>query len=244
MNEQFYTLDEETRELVANPISIGNGLFVIMQIDKRYITGKIEDKGHLVNIKLGDIANISYQLQRKTTADYVAGRKDANSFSRGHVLGNGRMLCSVIDRELLHHIFCEIQEEVGESALFKLNESEDTFGGGFEVEEKEEGITSETAIGGSNPFFSKQKTYMYLDDLPVFDIRILARADAVTNVKEYGDQNGAGVDSFKMNKLYENKIQRISFVNDSGGANAVDPIRNQAVQFIIFGNVTGWKEMK
>lgn len=246
-NNSFYTLDEERRELVANPISVGDGLTVLMQISKKYITGRPEDSGIKVNINLGEIQNITYQMQRKTTADYVPGRKDPHSFSRGHILGNGRMVCPLLDRELISFIFKEIKDNVPDSKIFDMVESDFTFGMPFEVQEEEtEIITDDKSelVGGTNAVFVRGKTYIYLDDVPNFDLRIICRADSVKNVIALGETSGEGIDSFEVGNIYENKIRNVQFINDSSGADAVNPIKNQVVDFLILGNTTGWKQLK
>lgn len=243
----FYTLDEERRELVANPISIGDGLTVLMQLSKKYITGDPDDNNLKVNIKIGEVQNISYQLQRKTTADYVPGRKDPNSFSRGHILGNGRMVCPMLDRELITFIFKEIKANVSSSKLFDMTEADYAFGNPFEVDEQsKETITDEKEhlVGGTSPLFIRQKEYIYLDDIPNFDLRIIARADAVKNVQLLGGSQKDGYDSFEVDRIYENKLQNIQFIGDSSGADAVNPIKNQTVDFLILGNASGWKALK
>lgn len=247
MTDSFYTLDEERRELVANPISIGDGLTVLMQISKKYITGNPADKDYKVNINLGEVQNISYQMQRKTTADYVPGRKDPHAFSRGHILGNGRMVCPLLDRELISFIFQEISTNVPDAKIFDMVESNFTFGNPFEVEEEETGVITDDKnelVGGLNPVFSRGKTYMYLDDVPNFDLRIIARADSVKNVIAMGDTSGEGIDSFEVGNIYENRIRNVQFINDSSGADAVEPIKNQIVDFLILGMATGWKQLK
>lgn len=243
----FYTLDEERRELVANPISIGDGLTVLMELSKKYITGNPEDDNLKVNIKIGEIQNISYQLQRKTTADYVPGRKDPNSFSRGHILGNGRMVCPLLDRELITFVFEEIKKGSGSAKTFDMVEADYAFGDPFEVDEQsKETITDkkEHLVGGSSSLFVRQKEYMYLDDIPNFDLRIIARADAVRNVQVIGSSQKDGYDAFEVDKIYENKLKNVQFIGDSGGADAVNPIKNQTVDFLILGNAPGWKALK
>lgn len=247
MNNEFYTLDEERRELVANPISIGDGLTVLMQIAKKYITRRPEDADKKVNIKLGEVSNISYQMQRKTTADYVPGRRDPHSFSRGHILGNGRMICPLLDRELITFIFKELQENAKDSNLFEFTESDFTFGSPFEVEEQtKQAITDNRngLVGGTNPIFARRKEYIYLDDIPVFDIRILTTADGVKNVNEVGDTTAEGKDFFTTGNIYELKLNRMKFLSDSSGSDAVNPIKNQVVDFLILGESTGWKKLK
>lgn len=242
--ELFYTLDEEKRELVANGIQIGDGLKVIMQINKKYITGNIEDSNLLVNIDIGEISNISVSLQRKTSRDYRPGQRDASSFSRGPVMGNGRLIHPVLDRELINFIFKELHDNNAGMRMFELSERQDTFGSVFEVEEDtEQNITDnkEELVGGSDVVFSKRKEYIYLDDVPAFTLRIIGRASTVKNIVEVGDKDG--LSEFKNGAIYQRVIKRVAFIGNSTQFDAVNPVPNEVIDFAIYGNDTGWKPL-
>lgn len=244
--ELFYTLDEEKRELVANGIQIGDGLKIIMQISKKYITGDTDDENKLVNIDIGEVANITASLQRKTTRDYIPGQRDAKHFSRGHVLGNGRLISPLLDRELIIFIFGELQKNAPKSKMFDIVEAQNTFGAEFEVEEQTEQTISEDRddlVGGSNIVFSKGKEYIYLDDVPIFNLRIIARADTVKNIYKFGDQDAEGVNVLKHGQISQRIIHRVKFVGNSTSMNAIDPISNETIDFAYYGNDTGWKPL-
>lgn len=242
--EEFYTLDEEKRELVVNAIQIGDGFKVIMQISKKYITGDLKDEKLLVNIDIGELTNISTSLQRKTTRDYIPGQRDAAHFSKGHVMGNGRMVCPVLDRELISFIFKELHNNAPDNKVFDLVESQNTFGAVFEVKEQEQKqLTTDRdkLVGGSNAVFTKTKEYIYLDDVPIFNLRMLGRADSVKNIALIGSD---AMNEATPGAIYERVIQRVKFTGDSTGVNAVDPISNQVVDFNIYGNDSGWKRLQ
>lgn len=242
--EEFYTLDEEKRELVVNAIQIGDGFKVIMQISKKYITGDKADEKTLVNIDIGELTNVSVSLQRRTTRDYMAGQRDPAHFSKGHVLGNGRMVCPVLDRELISFIFSELQEKVPNNKVFDLYEAQNTFGAAFEItEQKQENLTSDRnqLVGGTDAVFMRNKQYIYLDDIPIFNLRMIGRADSARNIALIGS---GGMDSYTTGAIYERIIQRVKFTGDSTGVNAVDPISNQIIDFNIYGNDSGWKELQ
>lgn len=242
--EEFYTLDEEKRELVVNAIQIGDGFKVIMQLSKKYITGDVNDEEKMVNVDIGELTNISTSLQRRTTRDYRPGQRDAAHFSKGHVMGNGRMVCPVLDRELITFIFKEIHDNAPDNKLDDLVEAQNTFGAVFEVkEQKQTEFTQDKdkMVGGSDAVFSKAKQYIYLDDVPIFNLRMLGRADSVRNIALIGSN---GMDSFTPGAIYERIIQRVKFTGDATGVNAVDPISNQTVDFNIYGNDSGWKKLQ
>lgn len=242
-SDAFYTLDEEKRTLVPTAIHIGDGFKLIMQISKKYITGDTDDEDQYVNIDIGNVSSITTSLQRKTTRDYLQGNRDATSFSRGHVIGNGRMVCPVLDRELISFIFTELEENAPDNKVFDLIES-NTFGAVFEVEEETETTINQdktTLVGGTDSTFSKDKEYIYLDDIPIFNLRFLARADTDKNIVVHGEALQS--DNFKVGAIYQRLIQRVRFAGDSSSVNADDPISNQVIDFVIFGNDSGWKPL-
>ena len=242
----FYTLDEERRELVPNGLQIGDGFRVVMRISKKYITGNSDDSEKKVNIDIGELANISVSLQRKTTADYVAGQRDPQHFSRGNVIGNGRLVCQVLDRELIAFIFNELQKNVQNLNMFKLVESQGTFGANFEIEEESEStITNnrDKLVGGSDEIFSKGREYVYLDDVPIFDLLLIGRADSARFIYKFGEVPKNGVDKFVVGKIYHRIINRVKFTGDANSLNAMDPIGNEVVDFTVYGNDSGWRPL-
>lgn len=243
-DDVFYTLDEEKRELVANGIQIGDGFGVYMVISKKYITGNKADEKSTVNIKISELTNVSTSLQRKTTRDYIPGQRDAKHFSRGHVIGNGRLVCPVLDRELISFIFGELHNHAPESKMFDIVETQNTFGAVFEVQEDtEKTITSERndLVGGDNIVFSKGREYIYLDDIPAFKLMFLGRADKVENIYKFGESD---MDSLIPGCIYQRAIERVRFIGSSSGVNAVDPVSNEIIDFAIYGNDTGWMPLK
>ena len=243
-DDVFYTLDEEKRELVANGIQIGDGFGVYMVISKKYITGDKRDESSTVNIKITELTNISTSLQRKTTRDYIPGQRDAKHFSRGHVIGNGRMVCPVLDRELISFIFGELNKNAPDSKMFDIVETQNTFGAVFEVEEQtEQTITPDRddLVGGSNIVFSKGREYIYLDDVPVFKLVFLGRADKLANIYKFGESD---MSELIPGCIYKRTIERVKFIGSSSGVNAVDPISNEVIDFAIYGNDTGWVELR
>jgi hypothetical protein len=242
--EEFYTLDEEKRELVVNAIQIGDGFKVIMQLSKKYITGDPDDEKTLVNIDIGELTNISVSLQRRTSRDYMAGQRDPAHFSKGHVMGNGRMVCPVLDRELISFIFGELQEKAPNNKVFDLFESENTFGAAFEItEQTQENLSTDRnqLVGGTNAVFTRNKEYIYLDDIPIFNLRMIGRADSTANIALIGSD---AFNEARPGAIFERIIQRVKFTGDSTGVNAVDPISNQVIDFNIYGNDSGWKELQ
>lgn len=244
-NNVFYTLDEEKRSLVPKAISIGDGLLILMRISKKYITKNPEDEDKIININLGNIKSITYGLQRKTTRDYIPGQRDAHTFSRGHVMGSGRMVCPFLDRELLSFIFGSIKQNITDDKFLDKYEAPTSFG--FTIEVDEENIDNLTSdkdklVGGSNIVFSKKKEYVYLDDIPPFDIRMIARADSKKHITVFGEKNESN-DVFQRGAIYERTLKNVLFVSDSMGADAVNPSQDQVIDFAIFGNDSGWARM-
>lgn len=245
-DELFYTLDEEKRELVPNGIQIGDGFKVIMRISKKYITGDVADSDKKVNIDVAELLNITTSLQRKTTADYIPGMRDPRHFSRGNVIGNGRMVCPVLDRELISFIFGEVYKHEPNTKMFSLSESNYTFGTVFEVqEEKESEIRqdSKELVGGTHPVFSKGKEYIYLDDVPMFDLMMIGRADSARNIYKFGELPKDGIDNYLAGQIYYRIIHKVKFVGNSNSLNAMDPIGNEIIDFTIFGADSGWKPL-
>lgn len=244
-DDVFYTLDEEKRTLVPHAINIGDGLLVLMRISKKYLTKDPDDTEQFVNINIGDIRSITYGLQRKTTRDYIPGQRDAHTFSKGHVMGSGRMICPVLDRELISFIFNSVETNMPNNKFLDKTEAPTTFGFDFELKEQSETeltTNKEELVGGTSSTFAKKKEYVYLDDIPPFDIRIIARADSKKHVTVFGEKNETA-DSFETGAIYERKLQRVLFVSDSLGADAVNPTQDQVIDFAIFGNDSGWLKM-
>ena len=174
----------------------------------------------------------------------MAGQRDPANFSKGHVMGNGRMVCPVLDRELISFIFGELQEKAPNNKVFDLFESENTFGAAFEItEQTQENLSTDRnqLVGGTNAVFTRNKEYIYLDDIPIFNLRMIGRADSTANIALIGSD---AFNEARPGAIFERIIQRVKFTGDSTGVNAVDPISNQVIDFNIYGNDSGWKELQ
>ena len=154
------------------------------------------------------------------------------------------MVCPVLDRELISFIFGELNKNAPDSKMFDIVETQNTFGAVFEVEEQtEQTITPDRddLVGGSNIVFSKGREYIYLDDVPVFKLVFLGRADKLANIYKFGESD---MSELIPGCIYKRTIERVKFIGSSSGVNAVDPISNEVIDFAIYGNDTGWVELR
>ena len=211
---------------VLSALSPGNGMAAYMQISKEYLENSNGIEGDFINIKLAELSDIMYDTNRKVSAFWSSGNRNARGLNKGVRLSSGKMVIQVIDADFIAKIqqTMIITDDNGAQTTNALKKYY-SFGTMKPINTKD----SENTIN------KDVNSIKYADEIPLCDIIVVAKGD-----HEYF-QGETRV--FKPETVVQLKLKGVKFLTDIFSVAAGSRIADKVADILILKGIEDWKEI-
>ena len=210
---------------ILNALSPGNGMAAYLQIHKKYLANSDGVEGDFINLKLAELSDVMYDTNRKVSAFWTNGSRNARGLNKGVRMSSGKMIVQVIEEDFI-------------SKLQKSFDFKDTKGN-----EKNNSLKSYYSFGTVKPIetkysensVSKQETKIkYADEIPFCNLIIVAKGD-------HEKINQDGTRTFKPEEIVQLKFKGVKFLTDLFSVAVGQRIADKVLDIMIFQGIEDWK---
>ena len=210
---------------ILNALSPGNGMAAYLQIHKKYLENADGVEGEFINIKLAELSDVMYETNRKVSAYWTNGSRNARGLNKGVRMSSGKMIVQVIEEDFISKLQKSLNF-TGEDGKQKSNSLKNyyTFGTMKPIQTKD----SENTL-------SKESTKIkYADEIPFCNLIIVAKGDHQTINKD-------GATTFKPEEIVQLKFKGVKFLTDLFSVAVGQRISDKVLDIIIFQGIEDWK---
>lgn len=212
-------------------LSPGNGMAAYLRFSKNDFT---KDSGNGVNsegfveIKFAELSDILYETNRKTSAFWTAGNRNAKGINKGVRLSTGKILVQTIEQDFISKLNANLSVE---NSLGSVNSIKKSFSFGIDKPITEKNPTELTKDTGSN--------FRYVDEIPLFDLIVVAKGDHATLIG-----TNAGIsNSFDPECIYRLELHGVKMMTDIFAVGVGDTINNKVVDIMILKGIKNWEKV-
>lgn len=215
----------------GNVLCKGMGLKVYFQLPlTKKVDGVTQTK--VFTYEVGVLQQILAEVNRQTSWNYVAGRKNPVGVNKGLRNTYGTITFTQLDAGIINAMFHDIKKWNSEKTGL-LDASLDGFSfENFSFKEEDAAL-----IGGATEILNTrvyENDVVQLDDLPPVDIIVLGTTDNI--------DPSAGLLEF--NEQYIFKCLKTTFLSETFGITAGAPLHNVATKCLILGGVEPWRKVE
>lgn len=215
----------------GNILCKGSGLKVYFKLPlTKKVNGVTETK--IFTYEAGTLQQILCEVNRASSWNYVAGRKNPVGVNKGIRSTYGTITFTQLDAGIINAILEDVKKwNADRSGLIDASLE------GFSFENLTFNEQDAALIGGATETLDiniYNEDVVMLDDLPPMDIIVIGTADDID------ESNG----KFETNKQYIFKCNKTIFLSETFGMSAGAPLHNVATKCLFLGGVEPWREME
>lgn len=204
---------------IAKALSPGNGMAAYLQIHKSNLVNADGLDGDFLNIKFAELSDVAYETNRKVSAFWNNGDRNAKGINKGVRLSSGKIMVQVIEEDFISKITKEIK--TSSSGTKNKIKNAYSFNGERPIKTQVSSEKGESAI-------------KYADQLPLCDLIIVAKGD-------YVKPDGTGNTQFSPNEVVQLKLKGVKMMNDIFSIAVGSAIQNKVIDILILKGVEDWK---
>ena len=210
---------------ILNALSPGNGMAAYIQIHKKYLANENGVEGEFINLKLAELSDVMYDTNRKISAFWTNGSRNARGLNKGVRMSSGKLIVQVIEEDFISKLekslnFTDSKGNAKSNSLKNYF----TFGTMKPINTKD----SENTL-------SKETTKIkYADEIPFCNIIIVAKGDHQTF-------NSDGTTTFRPEEIVQLKLKGVKFLTDLFSVAVGQRISDKVLDLMIFQGIEDWK---
>lgn len=219
--------------LNGNVICKGTGLKVYFQLPlSKVVNGVREHK--TFTYEVGTVQQILTETNRQSSWSYVAGRKNPVNVNRGLRSTYGTITFTQLDAGMINALLKDVKKwNAQKTGLVDAQKDLDNFSfDNFSFKEQDAPL-----VGGAENelnFNIYSDEPIMLDELPPVDIIVIGN----------GDDIDPSIGKFKINRRYEFKCLKTTFLSETFGISAGAPLHNIATKCLFLGGIESWHEVE
>lgn len=215
----------------GNILCKGSGLKVYFQLPlTKTVDGVSETK--VFTYEVGTLQQILGEVNRQSSWNYVAGRKNPVGVNKGLRNTYGTVTFTQLDAGIINAILEDVKKWNSERTGLTDASLEGFSFQNFTFNEQDAAL-----IGGATEVLNVNvydEDVVLLDDLPPLDIIVVGTADDID----------PSTGKYEVNQQYIFKCLKTTFMSETFGVSAGAPLHNVATKCLFLGGIEPWRKME